>query len=80
MDQKKLRVVFLSRYIKEVNRGAETYVLELSKRLADKYEVEVLSGKDSDSFQKMISGNFDVIIATNGRISPLEVFTAHAHD
>lgn len=72
MDQKRLKIAFLCRDIGRVHRGVETYVLELSKRLAQKYLVEVLDGKDAYSFSKIVSGKFDLVIATNGRTQALK--------
>lgn len=72
MEKKRLRIAFLSRYVGSVDRGVETYVLELSKRLSKNYEVMVLAGNDADSFNKIVSGNFDVVIATNGRLQALK--------
>lgn len=70
--EKKKRVVFLSRYVGIVNRGVETYVLELSKRLKKDFEVEILSGADADDFSKIIKGKFDIVIPTNGRLQSLK--------
>ncbi len=72
MDQKKLRILFLCRDLGVVNRGVETYVLELSKRLSKEFTVEVLTGKDSDDFSKITSGKFDLVIPTNGRLQALK--------
>lgn len=72
MEKKKLKIAFLSRYQDEVSRGAETYVLELSKRLRQSYEVYILKGKDADSFQKMVQGGYDLIIPVNGRVQSLK--------
>jgi len=73
MDQKKLKIVFLSRYLGKVNRGAETYVLELSKRFKKNHEVEIFTGKESDNLVKIISGKFDLVIPTNGRVQALKI-------
>lgn len=72
MDQKRLKVVFLSRYLGRINRGAETYVIELSKRLARQHEVDILTGKDSDSLQKITAGGYDLVVPTNGRMQALK--------
>lgn len=71
MEPKKLRVAFLSRYQKTVNRGVETYVYELSKRLSQWYEVEVLAGRDADNFSKITSG-YDIVIPLNGRLQAIK--------
>lgn len=67
-----MKVAFLSRYQGKVERGAETYVNELSKRLSENHEVTVLSGKDADSFSKIIKGSYDIVIPTNGRLQVLK--------
>ncbi len=72
MENKKLKIAFLSRYVGSVDRGVETYALELSKRLSKIYDVAVLTGKDADSLTKIKRGNFDIVIATNGRLQALK--------
>lgn len=72
MDQKRLKIAFLSRYVGTVDRGVETYVLELSKILKKDYEVDVLTNKDADSLLKIIKGRYDILIATNGRMQSLK--------
>lgn len=64
---KRLRICFLSQYLGEVNRGAETFVLELSKRLSETYDVDILLGNDSFSISKIVCGHYDFVIPTNGR-------------
>lgn len=70
MDKKK--VVFLSEFVGVSSRGVETYVIELEKRLSDKFEVEVLTGSDAYSFKKLIGNHYDAVIATNGRFQTLK--------
>lgn len=72
MDEKR-KIVFLSRFQDQVQRGVESAVNELSKRLDKYFEVAILSGKDSDSLMKIFKGNYDVVIPTNGRIQALKV-------
>ncbi|EKD90474.1 MAG: glycosyl transferase, group 1 [uncultured bacterium] len=71
--EKKKRIVFLSRYVGVVDRGVETYVLELSKRLKHDFDVEIFSNETSDDIRKVIKGKFDVVIPTNGRVQSLKV-------
>ena len=71
MDKKKLRVVFLSEFVGTVDRGVETYVLEISKRIKRHYQLDILTGQDSYSFKKIYSGDYDIIIPTNGRLQSL---------
>lgn len=72
MANKKIKIAFLSRYQNKVSRGVETYVAELSKRLSKNHEVEVLFSDNADSFNKMISNNYDLVIPTNGRLQALK--------
>ena len=67
MEKKKLKIAFLSRYQGNVDRGVETYVAELSKRLSENHEVTILSGKDAGNIGKIIGGKFNIVIACNGR-------------
>lgn len=67
-----MRIVFLSRYQNSVNRGAETFVKELSKRLSEKMEVQILSENDSNSFSRILSSDADVIISINGNLQSLK--------
>lgn len=69
---KKLKIAFLSRLQDKAQRGVETYVKELSKRLALNHDVEVLKDKDADNFSKIITGKYDVVIPTNGRLQALK--------
>ncbi len=62
---KKLKIAFLSKFQGKVNRGVETYVEELSKRLAKYHEVRVLKDYSDEKF--------DVIIPTNGRLQSLKI-------
>ncbi|KKQ95702.1 MAG: Glycosyl transferase, group 1 [Candidatus Woesebacteria bacterium GW2011_GWB1_43_14] len=45
MEKKKLKIVFLNIYQGSVNRGAETFTEELSKKLEKYFDLEVISGK-----------------------------------
>lgn len=71
--EKKKRIVFLSRYVGVIDRGVETYVLELSKRLKPDFDVQIVNKDDSDDIGKIINGKFDVVIPTNGRLQSLKV-------
>lgn len=73
MEEKKSRIVFLCRDYGVVDRGVEAYVKELSSRLNKKFHVEIFSGQDSDSLQKVINGKFDLVIPTNGRLQALKM-------
>lgn len=67
-----MKIGILSRYQNKVTRGVESVVTELSKRLSTNHQVEVLTGKDSDSFKKIIEGNFDIVMPMNGRSQALK--------
>lgn len=67
-----MRIVFLSRYQNYIDRGAETFVTELSSRLKKKYFVDVLSGEDADSLSKLLHGKYNVVIPINGGIQTLK--------
>lgn len=73
MEEKKLKIVFLCRDYGVVNRGVESHVEELSKRLKQKFDVSIFSGKDSDNLKKINNGKFDLVIPTNGRSQSLKV-------
>jgi len=55
-----MKIAIINRYQNKVNRGAETFVSELAKRLSKNHEVEV---SNKINFAK----KYDVIIPTNGR-------------
>lgn len=65
-----MKIAFLNKYQDKVNRGAETYVLELSKRLSKNHEVDVIS--DINYF-KLLVKKYDLIIPTNGRCQAILV-------
>jgi len=51
----------------------ETFIKELTARLSQKHEVEIFAGKDADDLGKIIKGQFDVVVPTNGRLQSLKV-------
>ncbi|MDD5415786.1 MAG: glycosyltransferase [Candidatus Daviesbacteria bacterium] len=67
-----MKIVFLSRLQNKVSRGAENFVLELSKRLSKNYQVDILSGNDADNILKVIKGGYDIAIPINGRLQSLK--------
>lgn len=67
-----MKILILSRYQNKVNRGVETFAKELSERLSKNHQVTILAGQDSDSFRKMISGDYDIVMPLNGRIQALK--------
>lgn len=68
-----MKIVFLNRYQERMERGAEIFVKELSKRLARNHLVDVLDGKDADSMSKVLSGKYDIVIPVNGRLQSLKM-------
>jgi len=66
-----MKIAFLSRYQNTIQRGAEIFVLELSTRLKKNHDVDILVGKDADSFTKILSG-YDVVIPINGGMQSLK--------
>lgn len=71
MDQKRLKILFLSEFVGEVDRGVESHVLELSKRLKDFADIDILSGKEAYSLKKVLAKKYDLVIPTNGRMQSL---------
>ncbi len=49
MGKKKLKIAFLNIYQGKVERGAENFINELSKRLLGEYEVDLISGRKETS-------------------------------
>lgn len=72
MATEKLKILFLCKFYRKVNRGVETYVNELSKRLKKNYEVDIFTGSDSENLKKIINGRYDFVIPTNGRLQALK--------
>ncbi|EKD94483.1 MAG: glycosyltransferase [uncultured bacterium] len=56
-----MKIAIINKYQNKVNRGAETFVAELSKRLSKNHQVDVLN---KINFWK----KYDLIIPTNGRL------------
>lgn len=71
-----MKIAFLNRHQNKVERGAETFVRELSSRLSNKHQVDVLSGSDADSLQKVLAGKYDIVIPINGRLQSLKISLA----
>jgi len=62
---KKYKLAFLNKYQNKVNRGAETFVKEVSQRLSKKYEVDVIS---EINYLELLKKKYDLVIPTNGRL------------
>lgn len=61
---KKLKLAFLNKYQGKVNRGAETFVKEVSQRLSRNYQVDIIS---DINYLDLIKKRYDLVIPTNGR-------------
>lgn len=68
-----MKIAILSRLQNQVERGAEVFVNELSKRLSINHIVDILAGKDADSISKVLNGKYDIVIPVNGRLQSLKV-------
>lgn len=64
-----MKIAFVNKYQGKVNRGAETFVSELSKRLSKNHEVDVLN--KINLFKR-----YGIVIPTNGR---LQVFATRIY-
>lgn len=71
-----MKIAFLNRFQNKVERGAENFVKELSLRLSNKHQVDILADKDADSVQKILEGKYDIVIPINGRLQSLGVSLA----
>lgn len=67
-----MKIVFLSRYQNRIQRGAETFVMELSKRLSKKHEISILSGSDADSINRVYEEEYQIVISLNGGVQSLK--------
>lgn len=71
-----MKIVFLSRYQNESQRGVETFVKELVQRLEKSHTVDIFTGKKADSIKDVLKGKYDVVIPLNGRFQSLKVSLA----
>ncbi len=68
-----MKIVFLSRYQNVNKRGAESFVLEIQRRLSKNHTVDVFSDKKADSIKDILEGKYDVVVPINGRLQSLKV-------
>ena len=68
-----MKVVFLSRHQKNIERGAEVFVKELTERLSKKNHVDIFSGQKADSIKSILNGKYDIVIPVNGRFQSLKM-------
>ena len=66
-----MKILFLSRYQNELQRGAENFVSEISERLSKNHKVIILDGDKSDSLSNILSDDYDIVIPINGRFQSL---------
>lgn len=59
-----MRIAILNKYQGKVLRGAETFVVELSKRLSKNHKVDVIN---KINYFELLKNRYDLIIPTNGR-------------
>lgn len=59
-----MKIAFLNKYQNKVNRGAETYITELAKRLSKNHKVDIIS---DIKYLDLLRSKYDLIIPTNGR-------------
>src|SRR5258708_1094361 len=59
-----MKIAILNIYQDKHNRGTETFVTELSKRLSTDFDIDVIS---KVNYLKILTGNYDLVIPTNGR-------------
>lgn len=67
-----MRIAFLSRYQNKIHRGAETYVSQLSQNLRKNHQVDILTGDDADSLNKILAGKYNIVIPINGGLQSLK--------
>lgn len=61
-----MKILFLSRYQDTIQRGAETFVRELSSELKLSHEIEILTGKKADSLGEIIKRKPQIVVSVNG--------------
>lgn len=65
-----MRIAILNKYQNKVNRGAETFVYELAKRLSKNHEVDIIA---KVNYFNLLKGKYKIIIPTNGRCQVLVI-------
>lgn len=73
MAKNRLTIAFLSQFSGVTDRGVETYVKELGQRLSQNHNVQILTGRQSNSLGLILKGQFDLVIPTNGRFQALKM-------
>lgn len=65
-----MKIAFLNKYQNSVNRGAETFVMELAKRFSKNHKVDVIA---NIKYFDIIKNKYDIVIPTNGRLQVIIV-------
>lgn len=60
-----MKIAFLNKYQNKVARGAESFVYELSRRLSEDNEVDVIY---DINYLEILKKKYDLVIPTNGRL------------
>lgn len=65
-----MRLAFINKYQGKVNRGAETFVKEVSYRLGKNHQVDIIA---KVNYADLLKKKYDLIIPTNGRFQVILV-------
>lgn len=65
-----MKIAFINIYQNKVFRGAETFVAELSMRLARNHKIDILTSTD---MLRIWKEKYDIVIPTNGRLQSFAV-------
>lgn len=65
-----MKIAFINIYQNKVFRGAETFVAELSMRLARNHKIDILTSTD---LLRIWKEKYDIVIPTNGRLQAFAV-------
>lgn len=71
-----MKIAFLNRYQNKVERGAEIFISELTKRLSSNHTIDIFSDNKADSIKDVLTGKYDVVIPVNGRLQSLKITLA----
>ncbi|MBI2596953.1 glycosyltransferase family 4 protein [Candidatus Daviesbacteria bacterium] len=71
-----MKILFLNRYQSRIERGAESFIGELSSRLSLKHSVDIFSDNKADSLKAVLKGKYDIVVPVNGRWQSLKVSLA----
>lgn len=60
-----MKIAILNKYQNKVNRGAESFIFELNKRLSNRHQIDVIS---EINYFDIFKNKYDLVIPTNGRL------------